>query len=290
MVIPKIDAHVHAALNRIEKGPNSFPQPDCGELREFLMQQGAVSAILMIGNPDDPNTGAAAARRMVERYPGFYYSACNITGQEPPEAVYDILAEAKELGAVSVGEFMINDWISNPLITAAFAAAEKLELPVTFHMSPEPGYSYGICDRPGLPLLEEALRSFPRLILLGHSQAFWIEISGDAPTEGNEARSCAGSGPVVPGGAVIRLMEQYPNLYGDLSAMSGFRAITRDERFGLQFLETYQDRLLYASDTIGTMRPMPLAAYLDECTADGRISAAVSEKICVGNAKRVFRI
>ena len=45
------------------------------------------------------------------------------------------------------------------------------------------------------------------------------------------------------GGRVPELFAKYPNLYGDLSANSGSRAIMRDPEFGLWFLETYADRL-----------------------------------------------
>ena len=32
-------------------------------------------------------------------------------------------------------------------------------------MSPQEGYEYGIVDEPGLPMLEEALETYPRLNL-----------------------------------------------------------------------------------------------------------------------------
>ena len=57
---------------------------------------------------------------------------------------------------------------------------------------------------------------------------------------------------ITPGGAVIRLLDQYPNIYGDLSANSGLNAITRDPDFGRQFLIDYQDRLLFGTDTSGS--------------------------------------
>jgi hypothetical protein len=37
-------------------------------------------------------------------------------------------------------------------------------------MSPEPGYAYGICDKPGLLLLEQASGASPQLKFIGHSK------------------------------------------------------------------------------------------------------------------------
>lgn len=62
----------------------------------------------------------------------------------------------------------------------------------------------------------------------------------------------------------------------------------RDEEFGLRFLEEFQDRLMYDSDTINKRQIIPLAAYLDKCAVDGLISRDVYEKVCFKNAQRLL--
>ena len=83
-------------------------------------------------------------------------------------------------------------------------------------------------------------------------------MSGDAPTE-KEARNQWGKGSVAPGGRVPELFAKYPNLYGDLSANSAGQAILRDPAFGLEFLETYADRLFFATDMVNAGMTFPLA-------------------------------
>lgn len=290
----KIDVHTHFGLVRTERAPSPWNPldnyaADAAEMVEHLKSQGVFAVVDLVHHRDE-NSNITAAVKMAERYPGFFRFSCNFSEDDDPRAVYDLMCKYQEMGAISVGELAINQWIDSPLITAVFEAAQKLRLPVTFHMSPEPGYAYGICDRPGLPLLEQALKSFPSLKFLGHSQAFWIEISGDAPQSGNQARSAVGQGPVTPGGTVPRLLDQYPNLYGDLSAYSGSRAMMRDEEYGLSFLERYQDRLLYGSDTINKQQVMPLGGWLDGCADDGRLSRGAYEKVCYQNAQKLFNI
>ena len=53
---------------------------------------------------------------------------------------------------------------------------------------------------------------------------------------------------VVPGGALVRMLRKYPNLYCDWSAGSGRNAMSRDPAFGRDFILEFQDRFLYARD------------------------------------------
>jgi len=55
-------------------------------------------------------------------------------------------------------------------------------------------------------------------------------------------------GPVKSPMRVPYLLKKYSNLYGDLSAGSGFNAISRDPECGYKFLEEFQDKLLFGTD------------------------------------------
>ncbi len=63
--------------------------------------------------------------------------------------------------------------------------------------------------------------------------------------------------PVKPGGAIDRLMDTFPNIYGDLSAGSGANAISRDPVFGREFLIRRQDRLMFGTDYLQPGQPVP---------------------------------
>ena len=282
----KIDLHLHLTPFQIPKlgkmnlasGKNMIPH-----LEELGISKGVLMASQEKGLPFGTNK---ANKAICDKFPDRYAWMCTLK-PENPETVYDRLAMYKSQGAIGVGELTINRRLDDPFLQTLFAAAEKLGLPVTIHMSPEVGYSYGVVDEPGLPLLEQVLKTYPNLKVLGHSQTFWIEMSGDAPTD-KEGRNSWGDGPIVPGGRVPELFEKYPNLYGDLSANSGSRAIMRDEAFGLAFLERYADRLFFATDMVNTDMVFPLGAWLDEKLAAGELSEETYRKICFENAQRVF--
>ena len=282
----KIDLHLHLTpfqLPRLGKMNLTSAKNMIPHLEELDIEKGVLMSSAEGGLPFGTNK---ANREICQQFPDRYARMCAVDpkGKEP---VYDRLARFKAQGAIGVGELTTNRRLDDPFLQALFAAAERLELPVTIHMSPEVGYSYGVVDEPGLPLLEEVLQKYPKLKLLGHSQTFWIEMSADAPKD-KEGRNSWGDGPIVPGGRVPELFEKYPNLYGDLSANSGSRAIMRDPEFGLAFLEAYADRLFFATDMVNKDMVFPLGAWLDEMLAAGKLREETYEKIVRGNARRIF--
>lgn len=291
----KIDTHVHAALVKTPAPGGNPRHPEqqyvatAQELRPHLEEQGIGKAVLMSsGETRGAISGAnnADCREIAVSQPDFFAWMCNFDPRDP-ESIARRMAEYKAQGAVGVGELAINEWLDSPVLTAILDAAAAQRLPVTVHMSPRPGVAYGVCDHWGLPLLEKALESRPDLTLVGHSQVFWMEISGDCPKD-DAARSGYGKGSVVPDGRVPQLMRRYSNLCADLSAYSASCAILRDEAFGLAFLEEFQDRLLYATDTLNRYQTFPMGQFLDDCVRDGRLSRAAYEKICFGNALRLY--
>ena len=285
----KIDLHLHLSFHSLPKGDkmsvSSYREmlPHLKKLgieKGVLMSSGETPSLLPMGTNEENY-------RIVSADPEHYAWMCNLDYDGNPETIYDRLLACKEKGAVGIGELIINRRLNDPFFHRLFEAAGKLNLPVTFHMSPEVGYSYGVVDEPGLPLLEDCLRCHPDTLFLGHSQTFWIEISADAPVD-KEGRNRWGEGPVLPGGRVPQLFAKYPNLYGDLSANSAGCAMMRAPEFGLNFLETYSERLFFATDMVNTEMIFPLGQWLDEQAAAGKLTRAAYENICFKNAKRVI--
>lgn len=287
----KIDLHVHLSYNKMKKNDTFWVSnyeemiPHSEKLgigKSVLMSSGDAGSALNIGTN-------AENMKIADADPEHYAWMCNLDGTEDADKIIERLSELKQMGAIGVGELMLNKRLDDPYFDALFKAAGELQLPVLFHMSPEEGYEYGVVDEPGLPFLERCLEKFPNTIFIGHSQPFWIEISKDAPTS-KEERNQWGKGPVLSGGRLPELFSRYKNLYADLSANSGGCAIMRDPEFGLAFLEENADRLFFATDMVNTDMVFPLGAWLDEQVDLGTLTKETYEKICCGNAKRVFNI
>lgn len=145
------------------------------------------------------------------------------------------------LGCRGVGEQKEHVPFNDRRIEAVIALCDELNWPITVHFQDGAGgYNQGIEDH-----LETYLRKYTRVRIIGHAQSWWSHISADVPSPDE---SLYPTGPVRPGGLIDRLLSDYPNLYADCSAGSGYNALTRDEDFTAGFIERHPKQLLFGSD------------------------------------------
>lgn len=126
--------------------------------------------------------------------------------------------------------------------------------------------------------LERAMQACPETIFVGHGPGFWREISGDADTAGGMYPK----GPVIEGGKLFRIMDDYPQLHADLSATSCVNALQRDTDKGKEFLLKYHRRILFGRDFYGD----ELHKFLQLLD----LPEDVTENIYHKNAEKLFRI
>ena len=289
-----IDIHVHTRMfdgpRQVGEFGSKFATPQ--ELKDKLGPLGVRAVVaLPIVSPECMwvNQSTQEILWAAEEYPDFIIPFLNLDprmNSYSPDA--DLSHQMKyflECGCKGIGEMTANLPFDDPLMENLFQHAQANNLPITFHIAPEQYGNYGIRDHLGLPLLEGALRKFPELKFLGHSQPFWAEIGGDL-TE--DQRNSYPPGKVVEGGALVRLMRQYPGLLGDLSAGSGHNAVSRDPEFGYAFMTEFQDRLFFGTDVCDPRNETPLIAFLNDAVEQGHISREVYEKIGWQNAEKLL--
>jgi hypothetical protein len=189
-----------------------------------------------------------------------------------------ILQTYVDAGAKGFGEHKPGVPVDDPRSQMIYEACGELHLPILFHLDEQRN-----TDAPGLPGLEKMLARFPKTVFIGHAQGWWSSVSGDA-TAADLARYP--HAPVTPGGTVDRLMDAYPNIYGDLSAGSGANAISRDPKWGREFLIRRADRLLLGTDYLSPDQPVPQFEIL----AGMELPALVRRKIDYANAARLLGI
>jgi predicted TIM-barrel fold metal-dependent hydrolase len=192
------------------------------------------------------------------------------------KGILDQLKRYVDAGAKGLGEHKCGVPIDSPENLDVFRAAGELGLPVLLHMD-----NLRNTDTPGLPGLEKVLQEVPGSDFIGHAPGFWGSISGDATQADLGGYP---KGPVVPGGALDRLMGKYPNLYGEFSAGSGANSIRRDLEFGREFIIRRADRLLFGTDYLSqgqAISQFELFAGLD-------LPEDVEAKLYRDNARRVL--
>ena len=289
-----IDIHVHTRMfqgpERNGTGGGRFATPE--ELIAMLKHQGVSAACALPAvNPEcswaiQSNEEILWAAR---EYPDFIIPFMNLDPRQnsnSPDAdlAYQMQFYAEE-GCKGIGEVCASLPFDDPRMENLFKHAQDCKLSITFHIAPEKRGFYGIIDELGLPGLEGALAKFPELKFLGHSQPFWAEISGDLELS---QRNSYPTGPVVEDGAVVRLMRDYPNLYGDLSAGSGHNAVSRDPQFGYAFMTEFQDRLFFGTDICDPRNQTPLIDFMNQAVENGHITREVYQKITHQNAQKLL--
>jgi predicted TIM-barrel fold metal-dependent hydrolase len=187
-----------------------------------------------------------------------------------------MLEEWAEKGAKGFGEHKPGVNVDDPRNMTLYAACGELKFPVLFHLDEQRNV-----DAPGLPALEKVLQAHPGTNFIGHAQGWWSSISGRV-SEADLARYP--DGPVEPGGAIDRLMDAYPNIYGDLSAGSGANAISRDPAFGREFLIRRADRLMFGTDYLSPGQKVPQLTLFRSLD----LPADVQSKIFRDNARKLL--
>ncbi len=287
-MLKKIDIHAHAT-----PFPSIFPSSlRTGERmigpEELLVmydrlgiEMGVLQTLVAPEAMLSPIT-SESVKTIADRYPHRFCWFCGVDpralGNKSDSDLSYLLNHYKAMGAKGVGELNANLYADDPLVDNLFFHCAACELPVTIHMHNRIGGSYGLVDEPGLPRIEKMLQKHPGLKLIGHSVYFWIEIS----STGREGK--------VTEGRLAELLRKYGNLYCDLSADSGSRAMMRDPEYAAAFLTEFQDRVMYGCDISSTsaQHPFVFGEFLDGLLESGTISAEVYRKICRENAEKLL--
>ena len=279
------DIHLHGSKVRHPK-IGGFTSPE--GLIDLMNNGNTQKAVLLpIVSPECMSTlvNPEEVLEICALYPDRLIPFCNLDPRFRSNSIkadfMPLLSAYKELGCKGVGEYTVNIPLDDPLNMNLFRQVEEAGLPLTFHLAPQVGGFYGCYDDLGLPRLEKVLKQFPKLIFLGHSQVFWAEIG---PLPNPDERRGYPKGPIPKEGRLVELFRKYPNMHGDLSAGSGFNAISRDPEFGYKFLEEFQDRLYYGTDHA----KVPFVEYFKNLKAKRLISEAAYEKITYGNAAKLL--
>ena len=255
-----IDIHVHAnACNE-----DGF---DLTQLSEWMDDNDVDRSIVLPLKRSLPRNAEEEATliRNYDKYRGRIDRFCVVFADDvvSKKETVRILQQHKREGAIGFGEHYGEGLtVNDPKNMTLYEACAEVGLPVLFHMDADNNQ-----DEVGLPLLEKVLIQIPDCTFIAHAPGWWKNL---------------------PNGTCDRLLQTYPNLYGDLSAGSGARAIGRDKCLGREFLLRNVDKLLFGTDSgpwSYKKEPAPQFALIEEfALADDQ-----KDKICRRNAEMLFK-
>jgi predicted TIM-barrel fold metal-dependent hydrolase len=216
--------------------------------------------------------------RIAREHPGEYYFFANEL-PDIPETRAEIEKYLK-LGAIGIGEQKFHvDCDSKPM-QLIFDIAQEHGVPVLMHFQHE---TYNM----GIERFHKMLEKYPKVNFIGHAQTWWGNIDRN-----HDQKVMYPKTPLTPGGITDRLLRDYPNMYGDLSAGSGLNAMLRDEEHARAFLTRHQDQLLYGSDCSDRAGEGETCSGSQQIATLRRLapSPEALRKLLYGNAARVLGI
>ena len=159
-----------------------------------------------------------------------------------PEAE-KILTKAVKDGAQGIGELKFHVEADGPELRRMYSLAAELNVPILVHFQEFPHFEGEGNWSTGFKGFAKILKEYPKTKFIGHADAFWANVSADYAE-----KEAYPSTPIVRGGITDKLLGDYPNLFGDLSANSGNNGLSRSPEFTADFLKRHQNKLMFGSD------------------------------------------
>jgi predicted TIM-barrel fold metal-dependent hydrolase len=278
---PVLDAHLHI---RRDLEANVAHMDGCGVSHAVILAR---------------DTSASQLRAAQANYPGrLVWAAATDISTPGAEAR---LTQAVKDGALGFGEMKFHLDADGPEFRRMYALAADLNVPILIHFQEVPHFEGEGVFATGFKRFEAMLKAYPKTRVIGHADAFWANVDAAYADE-----AAYPTGPITRAGITDRLLADYPNLFGDLSANSGNNALSRDSGFTAGFLQRHQDKLMFGSDCscvdgkgmgIGQANNPAASRLAGKCVARETLtllqqsaSPAVFRKLTWENAHRIFAI
>jgi uncharacterized protein len=269
---PIIDIHQHTNYSFRTDEQLLAHQKAMGVTQTILLPAGALYGL------EANCTGNSAVYNFAMDHPGEYvYCANEVAGL--PGARSEIEKWLKQ-GAIGIAEQKFHVKCDSPAIEEIAEIAQEYKVPVLLH------FQHNVYNL-GIENFHKILEKFPKVNFIGHAQTWWSNID-----KNSDQKTMYPLGKVAPGGLTDRLLTDYPNMFGDLSAGSGLNALNRDQDFTRGFLERHQNKLLYGSDCNDSIGRGPgcQGARTIATVRELSPSKAIERKLLYENAKRVFKL
>jgi predicted TIM-barrel fold metal-dependent hydrolase len=220
-----------------------------------------------------------ACYKVAQQYPKEFLFGANEVPDVP--GAVDEIEKYLKLGAPIIGELKFNVECDSPEMQKIYELAQAYEVPVLMH------WQFNMYNR-GFERFYKMLEKYPRVNFIGHSQTWWANIDQNHQNQ----NILYPKGKVTAGGLTDRYLQDYPNMYGDLSAGSGLNALTRDEEHTREFFRRHQDKLLYGSDCADTAGQGTACQGAQTLAAIRRLapSKKIERKLLYDNARKLFRL
>lgn len=271
-----IDFHCHIGRLYRESYPR-VPYFTADQCLDKMNREGIdISVLLPLESPEG-GWGWLLTEECIEardKYPDRFVAFMCIDPRYPSiEKLFDVFV--KQYDCKGFGEHIPGLPFDHELNKVVYRKCDEYNLPMVMDIC-----HGGLTDEVGLTGLEACLKAFPNCMFVGHGPMFWANLSGDYDNAGTYPK-----GKIAADGAVDRLLQEYDNMYADISAGSGWNALTRDPDYTPGFVERNWQKLLMGTDVTKHGVDYPQVRWVRQIE-----NAEWREAIAEGNARRLLRL
>ncbi|MBS7612410.1 amidohydrolase family protein [Candidatus Bathyarchaeota archaeon] len=283
-----LDIHTHIGCYRDITNVNYPYYPWCKVTVETLISyleshDDASAVILPIYSWNSGNSGFIMPTEYVldicEKHPGRLIPFCVVEVRE----IYlsERITRYVDMGCKGFGEHTSKIPVDHYCNLRLYKICGKLEIPILMHIAASGSDDYGIFDTPDLKGIEKIAEQYSNVDFIMHGPGWWRCMSEKFNLEDSYPK-----GLIEQPGRTVYILENYENVYGDLSAFSGYNALTRDLSFAKYFLEKFNRKLLYGTDMEWFFSPENSHLRLLE---ELNLSEEALENVLYKNAEKLIR-
>ncbi len=222
--------------------------------------------------------GNDTVMELTRRHPrSFVYFANEVA--DHPDAL-KVIRKYLRGGARGIGEQKFRVACDSPYLEAIAGLARDFAVPILMHIQ------HGRYNT-DYESFHKVLEKFPKVNFIGHAQTWWANVDKhhDQPVLYPKTA-------VTAGGITDRLLRDYPNMFGDLSAGSGLNFQRRDEEHARAFFARHQDKLIMGTDCDDREGAGAKCDGAQIIAGVRRLAPdrAAERKILYGNAQRLLRL
>ena len=278
---PLVEAANSDAIIDIHQHTNYSGRPD-DNLLAHQKRMGITKTVLL---PAGSKYGLAADAggndtvfALMRQHPGAYVFFANELPDIPETK--SVIEKYLKLGAIGIGEQKFRVQCDSKPMQLIAEIARDYKVPVLMH------FEHGTYNL-GIERFYKMVEKYSTVNFIGHAQTWWGNIDRN-----HQQTILYPKTRVTPGGITDRLLSDYPNTFGDLSAGSGLNALLRDEDHAREFLKRHQNKLLYGSDCNDREGAGKPCSGEQQLAALRRLSPndRTVRKILYENSARLFKI
>jgi predicted TIM-barrel fold metal-dependent hydrolase len=223
--------------------------------------------------------GNESVVEMARKHPGEFYFGANEVTDLP--AARDEIEKYLKLGGVIIGEQKFIVECDSRESRILYDLAADYQVPILLH------FQHGTYNL-GFERFGKILEKHPKTNFIGHAQTMWANIDKNH----TDQKVLYPKEKVTAGGWTDRYLADYPNMFADMSAGSGLKALTRDEDHARGFLDRHQNKILYGSDCADALGTGKACQGSQTIAALRKLAPnkTAERKILYENAKQLFRL